>query len=119
MKLAHYLPLALVAAASGDGVPPGAGDDYVMPCATEIDDVNKCGGGDGRRAGGSGKGEPVAGRDCMECLEDERRRNDEDLDAAVAVCTALDAPCKGCEEPLSAMTACALETLRGMHQTEL
>ena len=134
MKLALCLPLALLAAAArartidGVDIPPG------MPCATELVDIEKCAsarGGDNRTDGEGETPEEAdpaslpAGIDktgCMRCLEAEGRKGvpdgalpgEQQIDAAVATCTAADAACAACVPEVNALASCALEQLKTM-----
>ena len=101
MKLARYLPLALVAAARAqDG----------LTCETEAIEFQKC---------VTLNEEPEEGA-CSTCLEKHVFQDDEDgaspptddqIDAAVLACTAVGQPCEGCADQTVAMATCGKKQL--------
>merc|ERR1719464_2589958 len=108
MKLAHCLPLALVAAAAlaQEEMP---GDTH---CTTELAEFEKC---------VSAQGQDTDEGECIQCLQKETpgdMPDESQMDAAVSTCTASGAPCNGCEAQVSALAECGKVTMREMKMSD-
>ena len=94
MKLARYLPLALVAAARAQDV---------VNCDTEAIELQKCVGDIMLSE------EPGKEGGCMACLEkhsSQKPPTDDQIDTAVLKCTAAEGPCEGCADQVVALATC-------------
>lgn len=103
MKLALFLPLALVAVAR-------AQDDHDSPCKMQVIALHKCVGDDIDQ-------EPAEGS-CLACLEEYAGGDDEgglptdgQIDEGVRKCTAAGEACDSCADPVSALASCGKAAL--------
>merc|ERR1719162_1207597 len=114
MKLARYLPLALVTAARAQDGPD--------PCETHAIALQKCVGDiiledkDPEEGG------------CMACLEKHSgpaeengysSPTDSQIDTAVLKCTAAEGPCEGCADQVTALAECGKISLASAREAEL
>jgi len=103
MKLALFLPLAVVAAAR-------AQDDFDSPCEAQLIALHKC-------TGANIDQEPAEGS-CLACLEEYAGGDDEgglpeedQIDEGVRKCTAAGEACESCADPVSALASCGKKAL--------